>query len=668
MHPVTALEDGPASAAAWGQHHALFARAILIRRVEQQLLTLFSEGKLHGTVHTCIGQEWTGIAVCDFLRPGDFVFSNHRCHGHFLSRTDDVEGLIAEVMGRQSGVCGGRGGSQHLCRDGFFSNGIQGGIVPVAAGPALSHQLRGTDGLAVAFIGDGTLGEGVVYETLNAAAKWNLPLLIVLENNGYAQSTDTSTTIAGNICDRARAFDISTVRASTWDPEHLLEETERCIEGIRNGEGPAFLCIDTYRLMAHSKGDDDRCPDEVAEYQERDPVNRYSLAWPDEAANAADEAQQRIDKAVALAELSPSAQLPSQLTFTSSAGAAAQTYSEWEPLEPGSGERCVSVVRDALERALTSDPDVFLLGEDIESPYGGAFKVTQGLSDRFPNRVSNTPISEALIVGMGNGLALAGMIPVCEIMFGDFLLLAADQIINHASKFREMYNDQVRVPIIVRTPMGGRRGYGPTHSQSLEKHFFGVPGVTVLALNHRQDPGRLYDHLFESIDGPVLMIENKTLYGQRLPREFPAGFAFEQTGGRFPTLRIRPEGPPDVTVVCYGEMLRHVEDAVLRAFDDEEIIGEVVCPTCVSPLDLNAILESVLRTGRLLVVEEGIGVAGFGAEVIARVAAASGQQALQLQCLGAPVFSIPANADLENELLPNSDAILEQLKVMMAHG
>ena len=152
----------------------VFATSYLIREVERRLLELFTAGKLFGTVHTCIGQELVGVAVAQSLRPGDFLFSNHRCHGHFLARTGNVDGLIAEVMGKQTGVCGGRGGSQHLCdlQHGFFSNGIQGGIVPVAAGLAYSQQLRGNENIAVVFIGDGTLGEGAVYEALNIASKW----------------------------------------------------------------------------------------------------------------------------------------------------------------------------------------------------------------------------------------------------------------------------------------------------------------------------------------------------------------------------------------------------------------------------------------------------------------------------------------------------------------
>ena len=241
---------------------------MLIRGVEQRLLDLFAQGKLFGTVHTCIGQEWVGIAVAEALEEGDLVFSSHRCHGHFLARTGDVEGLIAEIMGRETGVCGGRGGSQHICSDGFFSNGVQGGIVPVSVGLTLAQKLEGRRRITTVFVGDGTLGEGALYEGLNIASKWQLPLLIVLENNRYAQSTHQRQTLAGDICARAAAFDIETGHADTWHPDELLATVAEAARWVRHECRPFFLRVDTYRLMAHSKGDDDRDPEEVGAYWE----------------------------------------------------------------------------------------------------------------------------------------------------------------------------------------------------------------------------------------------------------------------------------------------------------------------------------------------------------------------------------------------------------------
>src|SRR6266568_5650060 len=211
----------------------LLEKALGIRLFEQRLLKLFSEGRLFGTVHTCIGQEWTGVALAEHLTQGDTVFSNHRCHGHYLARTGNYVGLFAEIMGREAGICRGRGGSQHICDSNVFSNGIQGGIVPVAAGLAYSMKLRASDDISVVFIGDGTLGEGALYESLNLASMWGLPLLVVLENNLYAQSTSQTQTLSGDIELRAQAFGIRTLRSDTWQPLSLIETMGEAVSFVR---------------------------------------------------------------------------------------------------------------------------------------------------------------------------------------------------------------------------------------------------------------------------------------------------------------------------------------------------------------------------------------------------------------------------------------------------
>ncbi len=199
-------------------NHKSLKKALLIRAVEEKFLKLFSEGKLNGTVHTCVGQEFSAIAFAGQLQKKDFIFSNHRCHGHYIAFTDDVRGLLAELLGKASGTSGGIGSSQHLCNNNFFSNGIQGGITPVAAGYALANKFKNNGDIGIVFIGDGTLGEGVLYETLNIVSKWEIPLLIVCENNFYAQSTSQTLTLAGNILDRAAAFGIKTGEGTTDDP------------------------------------------------------------------------------------------------------------------------------------------------------------------------------------------------------------------------------------------------------------------------------------------------------------------------------------------------------------------------------------------------------------------------------------------------------------------
>jgi 2-oxoisovalerate dehydrogenase E1 component len=639
----------------------LFARAMMIRGVEQRLLDLFSQGKLFGTVHTCIGQEWSGIAVAEALREGDVIFTGHRGHGHFLAFTGDIEGLIAEVMGRQGGVCGGRGGSQHLCSRGVYSNGIQGGIVPVAAGLALAQQLRSNDRIAVVFIGDGTLGEGAVYESFNIASKWELPLLVVLENNLYAQSTSQRETLAGDICARAAAFGIHTAHADTWEVARLMSTAARCVEAVRQQGNAHFLQIDTYRLMAHSKGDDDRDPAEVKTYWDRDPLVLFAHDNPETAKQAQAEIQLRIDAAVEKAEASPYA-MPS----TASSGATNLAVS-WHRTRVAAPDRAVNLIHTALWRNMERDGRIILIGEDIEGPYGGAFKVTKNLSRDFPGRVRNTPISEAAIVGLGNGLALSGLIPVCEIMFGDFLGLACDQLINHASKFKYMYNDQVDVRLIVRTPMGGKRGYGPTHSQSLEKHFLGLPDTRMLALHSHYDPGLVYDKLFASIDRPTIVIENKLLYGLRVSDTAPDGFVLEHSDELFPTTRLRPVCEPDATILCYGGMLPDVVKALDPLFDECEIAAEVICPTQLYPLNIWPIVESVSKTGRLLVVEEGLAFAALGAEAIAQVVERVPDSLQRVRRLASPEHPIPSCGPLEKLLLPGTDRVVQAIRELCAH-
>lgn len=632
---------------------SLYERAMTIRSVEQKLLDLFAEGKLVGTVHTCIGQEFTGVAVCGALRPGDLVYSNHRCHGHFLALTDDVAGLLGEVMGKPSGVCGGRGGSQHLCSKGFFSNGIQGGIVPVAAGLAMTLKLRKPGYIAVVFIGDGTLGEGVIYETMNIASKWQLPLLIVLENNLYAQSTSHTQTLAGDICARAASFGIETTHSNTFEPAKLLQAAKQCVDRVRTQSRPHFLRVDTSRLMAHSKGDDNRDKLEVEKYWATDPIRSFINQHPEEARQIQDEVKERIDAAVT--DLEAEADAGPAVTGE---GAIICSPCKWKPSVIESEERMVALLYSCFQRNLKSNDRMVMIGEDIEGPYGGAFKVTKTLSQEFPGRVRNTPISEAAIVGVGNGLALGGMLPVVEIMFGDFLTLAADQIINHAAKFRFMYNEQVTVPLVIRTPMGGKRGYGPTHSQSIEKHFLGLPDTMMLALHSRMDPGSIYDQLFATIDRPTIVIENKLLYGMRPSEKVAPGFVLEHTDERFPTTRLRPEASPHLTILCYGGMLPETERAADRLFEEHEVIAEVICPVQLYPLNLWPILESVRQSGRLLIVEEGLGFAAFSAEVIAQLCEHAPGVLQKVSRHASKGHPIPASRELEGEALPTTESIL----------
>lgn len=255
------------------------ALLLLIRHFEEALLRLFADGEISGTTHTCLGQELTPVALTPLLAPA-FVFSNHRGHGHYLAQFRDPAGLLAELTAREGALCAGHGGSQHLYRDGFCSTGVQGENVPAALGVALHMRRTGSSELAVAYIGDGTLGEGVVYETLNMAQLWRAPLVVVVENNGIAQTTATADAMAGSVAGRAAAFGMRYVSLGGTSIDELRARAAGPIGQVRAGDGPLLIEVHTNRLGPHSKGDDTRDAATLARIRADDWYPRYRAADP----------------------------------------------------------------------------------------------------------------------------------------------------------------------------------------------------------------------------------------------------------------------------------------------------------------------------------------------------------------------------------------------------
>ena len=286
-----------------------YERMFFIRRFEEALLDLFAQGKLVGTTHTYIGQEANAVGVITNLAPErDTVFSNHRCHGHYLAFTDDAFGLLCEVMGKAPGVCGGKGGSQHLCNGNFYSNGVLGSIVPVATGIGLAEKRKGTGAVSTVFLGDGTLGEGVTYESLNMASLWRLPVLFVVENNHYAQSTPVELELAGSIPARGRSFGIEVAELDTTDVLEVHREAKRAVSRIRETGEPFFLVIHTYRFSPHSKGDDNRDLTEIEERRQRDPLKIAGAELDSAERLSIEEAcEKRLAETIEAAEAAPAA-------------------------------------------------------------------------------------------------------------------------------------------------------------------------------------------------------------------------------------------------------------------------------------------------------------------------------------------------------------------------
>lgn len=332
-------------------------------------------------------------------------------------------------------------------------------------------------------------------------------------------------------------------------------------------------------------------------------------------------------------------------------------------------ERCSKVINQTLLSLLEGDPRVYILGEDILDPYGGTFKVTKGLSTQFPERVLTTPISEAAITGIAAGMAIRGLRPIVEIMFGDFLTLALDQIVNYAAKFSMMYNGQVSCPMVIRTPMGGGRGYGPTHSQSLEKILLGVPGIAVVSPSCHHDIQNILTHAVTMDQRPVIFIEDKGMYGRynHLPENGRLNnFSVRQSDNRYPTLyfSLNHFKQNDLTLFTYGGMTSLALDAALDLAIEDEIFVEVISVSQLNPVPVSNILAKQ-ESKHVILLEPGTLTGGWGAEVIATLNENPGSL-IKTSRLAVPNSILPASKDLENWVIPNKSHIIDAVHKLLS--
>jgi pyruvate/2-oxoglutarate/acetoin dehydrogenase E1 component len=324
----------------------------------------------------------------------------------------------------------------------------------------------------------------------------------------------------------------------------------------------------------------------------------------------------------------------------------------------------VRELNGAMHALLERDPRVVVLGEDIADPYGGAFKVTRGLTTAYPGRVLTTPVSEGALVGVAAGLAMAGYRPIVEIMFGDFVSLAFDQVVNHVTKYGPMYAGKVTCPVIIRTPSGGHRGYGPTHSQSLEKHFLGVPNLIVVAASLSHDPARILGELLGR-DEPALYVEHKLLYPESLalPRDGRVGAALgheEASAGHLPTVAISyvPRSECRATVLAYGYTALLAQRAIEQLAVEEEVFAELLVPAQIAPMDWAPVEASVSVTGSLVTAEEGMAGWSWGVEAAAEIGRRRFSHLRRpVQVVASGPGIIPSSRELERQVLVGVDRI-----------
>ena len=647
-----------------------YEQSLEIRYFEEKLLQLFSEGKISGTTHTCIGQENNAVGVISALKKNDIVLSNHRCHGHFLKHTKNFHGLLYEILGSKKGVCGGIGGSQHLFfRKIFYSNGILGGNAPMAAGLALASKKEKLNKIICLFIGDGAFGEGTIFETLNLISILNLPILIVIEDNGIAQTTNTKNTLSNSVEEICKSFLIKTTVLKYEDAINIYNKTKILAKDVRKNK-PNILVLKSTRLGPHSKGDDTRPKKELKKIAELDPLKKLERKIKNRKINKTQKKiQKKIEKIFNEVKLNTVLENKFEQNLENLNKQKNLNYLTNEKMfDNFNGKRFGEKVNFFFHHILKKDKKIFFLGEDIEDPYGGAFKISKGLKTKFNNQVFSTPISEASITGLASGMSIQGFKPIVEIMFGDFLTLTFDQIVNNISKFHEMYNKGISNPIIIRTPMGGRRGYGPTHSQSLEKFFLGIHGLNVYALNTLFPIQNIYHDAFQNF-GPNLIIENKTQYNfilDDLKKQEFSQFSIKHDIESFKTeLSLTNFSDDKATIITYGGLTELIIEYVFEYYLETEIPIKIISLAKLNPINFKNIKNSLKNMDKVLVAEESDGKYGFSSEIISNLSEDKECKNIDFKRITSNKGVIPASVDLEKKYFINKDKLFDIMNKLL---
>jgi 2-oxoisovalerate dehydrogenase E1 component len=646
----------------------LYRTMQLIRTAEEQLARCHARGLVHGACHTYVGEEAIATGVCAHLRADDAIFSTHRGHGHALAKGMPVVELMAELFGRESGCSRGRGGSMHLFAPeiGMMgTSGIVGPCILQAAGAGYGFKLMGSDRVAVAFFGDGAANNGAFHEGLNLAAIWKLPVLFVCENNQFATEVPLSYA-AGNpdVASRAAAYGIPGIAVDGNNVAAVSKAAGDAAERARAGAGPTLIECRTYRTRAHAEGMGDytyRTREDVAAWRERCPIKRYR-AHLIESGQATSDQLDAIDAAVQ-AEVQAASQAAEKAAWPSAGTATTHVYSAAPrpAAEPGpSAGREISYTAaglEALDAEMAANPHIFVFGEGI-GKRGGNFGTTAGLFDKYgAARLCDTPIAERGFVGMACGAAMIGARPVIDFMFIDFINDAFGEIINQIAKMRYMSSGRLKMPVLLRGCIGAGHSAATHHSGSYYSIYSHIPGLRVVVPSTPYDAKGLLTHALRC-DDPVLFLEPRELMSSKGP--VPA----ESYEIEFGKARVLREGK-HATVVVVGAMAPRALAAAAE-LASEGISVEVIDPRTVSPLDTNAILASVGKTGRLLVVDEAFAPCGIGAEIAAQVADAGFDDLdAPIRRLNGAFAPTPYSPVLEAAVIPDAAAIAQAIRALV---
>ncbi|MDD9910374.1 MAG: thiamine pyrophosphate-dependent enzyme [Ahrensia sp.] len=645
----------------------MLSRIAFIRAFEEKAwgLTQVNPPRVLGSMHFCAGQEAVPLGAMAALRDDDQVIATYRGHGWALASGLAPRGVMAEICQKEDGVNGGRGGSPYLMdpTSRFIGeNSIVGAGTTIACGVAMANLAQGNGRIVIVTIGDGAANQGAVHEAMVFAAARDLPVIFVVESNGWAELTPTNATMrVDRVAKRASGYGFGSATIDGSDPIAVRDSVAMAADNARSGKGPSLLEFQVPRLWGHYNRDIEhyRPKDDRAEAEARDPFTVLGKRLVDEDVLNDSEVSAVMDDAKAEAEVLgesvmegadpvPSTALDHVISHATPSGSVKVIATEELTY--------VNAVNAALKTALETDPNVLLYGEDVGNA-GGIFGASRNLQREFgADRVFDTPIAENAILGSAVGAAMCGMKPIVEIMWADFLFVALDQIVNQASNVRYLTRGEVSCPMVVRTQQGVTPGSCAQHSQSIEAILAHIPGIKVgLAAS----AGDAYAMLRSAIDDPdpVVVIEARSLYQIKGSVEITEGS--EPVG----SARLRRAGS-DVAILTWGTMVPEAVNAA-QMLESEGTDTAVLDLRWLNPLDEDAIMN-VLRScsGRALIVHEAVKTGGFAGELAFRVHELSDDESFtpQLQRLTTPDVRMPSSAVLQAKLVPNAKSIAEAAK------
>ena len=640
---------------------SLYKQVLLIRKFEEKITEIYHSDVIKSPVHLSIGQEAVSVGVCEALAKDDIVSNTYRCHATHIAKGGDLNKMMAELYGKKDGCAGGKAGSMHLID---MENGIMGAsavvgtTIPVATGyaMALKKEAKKTNKqrVIVAFFGDGATEEGCFSESINFAALHKLPIIFLCENNKLAIHNPIERRWpTDKICDRMETYGIKTYRITDGDIFKIKDIAQKSVAEIKNNpqSGPIFIECFTYRYKEHVGPTEDlneeyRNLDEYKKWLANDQVTRLEkLLSNEEVEKIKNEVDNKIANSINYAKKS---NFPGEKELYQNLYAPKEIVQD--PIinkEKQKFIRYVDAIAEACIQEIDRDRNVFIFGLDVDD-HKKIQGSTAGIEKFGPDHLFGTPLSEDAMTGVAIGAAIYGLRPVHVHIRMDFMTLAANQLINMAAKAHYMYNGTVKVPLVVRCMIGRSWGQGAQHSQALHAMFAHIPGLRVVA------PSNAYDAkgcMIAAIrdNNPVIFMEHRLLCNSKshVP-EAP----YENKIGKG---RIITQGE-DITIVAISHMAIEATRAA-NFLKTQKINCEVIDPIWINPLDIDLIKNSVAKTGKLLIIDNGWVEFGVSAEIMAKIYEALPNQNIKVARMGFAPTTCPTTRSLEDLFYPNSKTI-----------